>query len=289
MRIPTSSGRRRSRRTAASTWACSATASSITFDAYKKTTQRSALLEAGSVLHRLHRLHHEHRIGAEQGRGGLARHAAARSRRSTSALAATSRGIAARCSTSAATRSSSLDGVNRSLPTFRPARDRSRRRAARQFLRLHLGRHLPDGRRGSGQRAVGCRRWRHEAARRERRRKDHDGRSRHPRQRAAEVHVRTERILWLARVLADYVLRGVQGAKVVNLNRQGMETPGDNVNTLRNTLNYWTPGSGDQRHDGHRHRAVQRDDVALGRGWIVRSPSERDARMGCAAAPRWPR
>jgi hypothetical protein len=23
-----------------------------------------------------------------------------------------------------------------------------------------------------------------------------------------------------------------------------METPGDNVNTLRNTLNYWTPGSG---------------------------------------------
>ncbi|MEP6731055.1 MAG: TonB-dependent receptor [bacterium] len=42
----------------------------------------------------------------------------------------------------------------------------------------------------------------------------------------------------------SYVLRGVQGVQVVNLNRQGMETPGDNVNTLRNTLNYWTPGSG---------------------------------------------
>ncbi len=42
----------------------------------------------------------------------------------------------------------------------------------------------------------------------------------------------------------SYVLRGVQGMKVVNLNRQGMETPGDNVNTLRKTLKYWTPGSG---------------------------------------------
>jgi TonB-linked SusC/RagA family outer membrane protein len=40
-----------------------------------------------------------------------------------------------------------------------------------------------------------------------------------------------------------YLLRGVQGNKVANLNRQGMETPGDAVNTLRNTLNYWTPGS----------------------------------------------
>ncbi len=42
----------------------------------------------------------------------------------------------------------------------------------------------------------------------------------------------------------SYVLRAVEGNKVVNLNRQGMETPGDAVNTLRNTLNYWTPGSG---------------------------------------------
>ncbi len=42
----------------------------------------------------------------------------------------------------------------------------------------------------------------------------------------------------------NYVLRGVQGQQVANVNRQGMETPGDNVNTLRNTLNYWTPGSG---------------------------------------------
>jgi TonB-linked SusC/RagA family outer membrane protein len=42
----------------------------------------------------------------------------------------------------------------------------------------------------------------------------------------------------------NYLLRGVQGQKVANLNRQGMETPGDNTNSLRNTLNYWTPGSG---------------------------------------------
>ena len=42
--------------------------------------------------------------------------------------------------------------------------------------------------------------------------------------------------------------------KVVNLNRQGMETPGDNVNTLRNTLNYWTPGSGINDMTGHWHR-----------------------------------
>jgi len=41
-----------------------------------------------------------------------------------------------------------------------------------------------------------------------------------------------------------YLLRGVQGQKVANLNRQGMETPGDATNSLRNTLNYWTPGSG---------------------------------------------
>ncbi len=48
---------------------------------------------------------------------------------------------------------------------------------------------------------------------------------------------------WRA-VSLSYVLRGVQGQQVVNLNRQGMETPGSDVNTLRNTLNYWTPGSG---------------------------------------------
>lgn len=41
-----------------------------------------------------------------------------------------------------------------------------------------------------------------------------------------------------------YLLRGVQGQKVANINRQGMETPGDATNSLRNTLNYWTPGSG---------------------------------------------
>ncbi|MEP6621356.1 MAG: TonB-dependent receptor [bacterium] len=39
----------------------------------------------------------------------------------------------------------------------------------------------------------------------------------------------------------SYVLRGVQGVSVVNLNRQGMETPGDNVNQMPDVLNYWTP------------------------------------------------
>ena len=41
-----------------------------------------------------------------------------------------------------------------------------------------------------------------------------------------------------------YLLRANQGQKVANLNRQGMETPGDATNQLRNVLNYWTPGSG---------------------------------------------
>jgi TonB-dependent starch-binding outer membrane protein SusC len=40
-----------------------------------------------------------------------------------------------------------------------------------------------------------------------------------------------------------YLLRGVQGNKVVNLNRQGMETPGGDVNALRSTLNFWTPAN----------------------------------------------
>jgi hypothetical protein len=48
----------------------------------------------------------------------------------------------------------------------------------------------------------------------------------------------------------NYLLRGVQGNQVVNLNRQGMETPGDNTNQLRNVLNYWTPGSGIQDMTG---------------------------------------
>jgi TonB-dependent starch-binding outer membrane protein SusC len=41
----------------------------------------------------------------------------------------------------------------------------------------------------------------------------------------------------------SYVLRAVQGFKVVNLNRQGMETPGSSSNTLRSVLNYWTPSN----------------------------------------------
>jgi TonB-linked SusC/RagA family outer membrane protein len=42
-------------------------------------------------------------------------------------------------------------------------------------------------------------------------------------------------------VSLTYLLRGVQGNKVVNLNRQGMETPGSDVNALRSTLEYWSP------------------------------------------------
>ena len=41
----------------------------------------------------------------------------------------------------------------------------------------------------------------------------------------------------------SYLLRGSQGNKVVNLNRQGMETPGSSSNTLRSTLNYWSPAN----------------------------------------------
>ena len=44
-------------------------------------------------------------------------------------------------------------------------------------------------------------------------------------------------------VSLSYVLRAVQGFKVVNLNRQGMETPGSSSNTLRSVLNYWTPSN----------------------------------------------
>jgi TonB-linked SusC/RagA family outer membrane protein len=39
----------------------------------------------------------------------------------------------------------------------------------------------------------------------------------------------------------SYVIRGVQGFDVVNLNRQGMETPGSSTNALRSVLNYWSP------------------------------------------------
>jgi TonB-linked SusC/RagA family outer membrane protein len=42
-------------------------------------------------------------------------------------------------------------------------------------------------------------------------------------------------------VSLSYVLRAVQGFKVVNLNRQGMETPGASSNQLTSVLNYWSP------------------------------------------------
>jgi TonB-linked SusC/RagA family outer membrane protein len=41
----------------------------------------------------------------------------------------------------------------------------------------------------------------------------------------------------------SYLVRGVLDFKVVNLNRQGMETPGGDVNMLRSVLNYWTPSN----------------------------------------------
>jgi len=37
------------------------------------------------------------------------------------------------------------------------------------------------------------------------------------------------------------IVRGALDYKVVNLNRQGMETPGGSTNMLRSVLNYWTP------------------------------------------------
>jgi TonB-linked SusC/RagA family outer membrane protein len=39
----------------------------------------------------------------------------------------------------------------------------------------------------------------------------------------------------------SYILRGVQGFEVANLNREGMSTPGASTNQLREVLNYWTP------------------------------------------------
>jgi hypothetical protein len=43
------------------------------------------------------------------------------------------------------------------------------------------------------------------------------------------------------RLTLSYVVRGVQGNEVVNLNRQGMESPGASTNQLRRVLDYWSP------------------------------------------------
>jgi len=43
------------------------------------------------------------------------------------------------------------------------------------------------------------------------------------------------------RLSLNYVLRGAEGFKIANLNRQGLETPGDGTNTLPVVLNYWSP------------------------------------------------
>jgi TonB-linked SusC/RagA family outer membrane protein len=39
----------------------------------------------------------------------------------------------------------------------------------------------------------------------------------------------------------SYLVRGVQGFKIANLNRQGMETPGGDSNMLPSVLEYWSP------------------------------------------------
>jgi TonB-dependent starch-binding outer membrane protein SusC len=41
----------------------------------------------------------------------------------------------------------------------------------------------------------------------------------------------------------SYVLRGVQGFKIANLNREGMSTPGASTNQLREVLDYWSPSN----------------------------------------------
>ena len=41
----------------------------------------------------------------------------------------------------------------------------------------------------------------------------------------------------------SYILRGVRGLTVANLNRQGMETPGSSTNMTTAVLNYWTPSN----------------------------------------------
>ena len=43
------------------------------------------------------------------------------------------------------------------------------------------------------------------------------------------------------RLSLNYVLRGAKGLTVANLNRQGMETPGNGSNQLPSVLNYWSP------------------------------------------------
>jgi TonB-linked SusC/RagA family outer membrane protein len=43
------------------------------------------------------------------------------------------------------------------------------------------------------------------------------------------------------RMTLSYIVRGVQGFMVANLNRQGMETPGGDSNMLPSVLNYWSP------------------------------------------------
>jgi TonB-dependent starch-binding outer membrane protein SusC len=42
-------------------------------------------------------------------------------------------------------------------------------------------------------------------------------------------------------VTVSYLLRGVQGFEIANLNREGMSTPGASTNQLRGVLDYWTP------------------------------------------------
>ncbi len=88
----------------------------------------------------------------------------------------------------------------------------------------------------------------------------------------------------------SWIVRGALDFKVVNLNRQGMETPGGSTNMLRSVLNYWTPqnptnamtGLNTGPYDGMTSRWVEDgsfvrlQNVTL--GWVV--PQRLGARLG---------
>jgi hypothetical protein len=71
-------------------------------------------------------------------------------------------------------------------------------------------------------------------------------------------------VAWRA-VSLGYTLRAAQDFQVVNLNRQSLETPGQNANQMRTVLNYWTPqnptnamtGLGIAPYDGMTSRWVE--------------------------------
>jgi TonB-dependent starch-binding outer membrane protein SusC len=94
------------------------------------------------------------------------------------------------------------------------------------------------------------------------------------------------------RLSLSWIVRGALDFKVVNLNRQGMETPGGSTNQLRSVLNYWTPNNptntmtalGVGPYDGMTSRWVEDgsfvrlQNVTL--GWAV--PQRLSSRLGMA-------